>query len=474
MRTEEAPQQAVAVHLGGWVSGLEIRHVPDAVVSHLKLCLLDALGCGIFGSRQTWGRAVADVARAFSDGGPSTLIGSPDSACPSDAAMANGTAMHGFELDDAHTASSLHPGAVVVPAALAVAEEEGLSGSEFLAAMAAGYEVGLRIGICAGIGHSTSGFHVTGTVGSFAASAAAARALRLNAGSVAHAISIGGTQASGLYCARFGAMTKRFHAGRAAQSGVLGAYLARGGFTGALDILEARSGGFLTAFRGDGQAETILDGLGEKWESAKVGFKLHCACASAHTTIDAVLAMRKKGLRPERLRKLTVSLSRKGFHNIGWPYKPADVTSAQMNGSYAAAVALLDGQVFVEQYAEPRLGSRQILELIGRIAFRHEPDLDAGGPAARHTAVVVAELVDGSVMRETIAHRTGSAEHPLGRDALERKFRTLAVYAGIADRDAERIVELAAGLERVETLSTLTATLRSAFGPRDAVNACGH
>src|SRR6185295_19119964 len=155
--------------------------------------------------------------------GVSSLFIRTEKVSPADAALANGTAIHGFELDDAHVSSSHHPGAVTVPAVLAVAEARGASSADVLVALAAGYEVGLRLGVCAGVSHSTSGLHVTGTVGAFGAAAGAARALKLSPDQTAHALGIGGTQAAGLYSARTGAMTKRFHAGRASQSGVVGA-----------------------------------------------------------------------------------------------------------------------------------------------------------------------------------------------------------------------------------------------------------
>src|SRR5262249_30347064 len=159
---------------------------------------------------------------------------------------------------DAHVSSSLHPGAVTLPASLAIAEAKGASGADLMLALAAGYEVGLRIGVCAGITHSTSGYHVTGTAGAIRAAAAAASLLRLRPLQAAHALGIGATQAAGLYAARMGAMTKRFHAGRASQSGVLGAYLAERGFSGSLDEIEAPFGGFMSTLRGEWEAATIL------------------------------------------------------------------------------------------------------------------------------------------------------------------------------------------------------------------------
>src|SRR5260370_25273434 len=166
---------SVTPRLGQWVSEVTPEAVLADVVAHLKLCLLDSIGCGLYGAAQRWGKIAGDVVVGFSGGGVSSLFGRAEKVSPPDAALANGTAVHGFEIDDAHVASSHHPGAVTLPAALAVAEAKTATGAEFLTALAAGYEAGLRVGGCAGVTHSTSGYHVTGTVGAIGAAAAAAR-----------------------------------------------------------------------------------------------------------------------------------------------------------------------------------------------------------------------------------------------------------------------------------------------------------
>jgi 2-methylcitrate dehydratase PrpD len=447
----------VTPQLGQWVSGLELAAIPADVLSHLKLCLLDSIGCGLFGAVQPWGRIAGDVAADLSGGGAASLLARAEKVSPADAALANGTAIHGFEIDDAHVTSSLHPGAVTLPACLALAETHGASGGELLAALAAGYEAGLRVGVCAGIAHSTSGYHVTGTVGAVGAAAAAARLLKLSPLQTAHALGIGATQAAGLYAARTGAMTKRFHAGRAAQSGVLAAFLAHRGFTGSLDALEAPFGGFMSTLRGQHDAVTILADLGTSWEAARVGLKAYAACASAHTTIDGVLELRRRGLSPDNLDRMTVRMSRKGHLNVAFPYRPGEVIAAQMNGFYAAAVALLDGEAFIDQYAEARLADPRILALIPRIDIRHDPELDRGGAAKRHTVTIDAVRRDGSTLSTTVEQRRGSADHPLSRDEVEVKFRRIAAVA-LRPAALDEIVGLVDAIERqpdVRRLATL-------------------
>jgi aconitate decarboxylase len=457
MNTQAGPA-AVTPRLGQWASELTLGLIPSDVITHLKICLLDAIGCGLFGATQPWGKIASDVAVSFSGGGRSSLFARPEKVSPPDAALANGTAIHGFEIDDAHVSSSLHPGAVVVPACLAMAEARSASGRDFLVAMAAGYELGIRVGICAGISHSTSGFHVTGTVGVFAAAAAAARLMLLSPLQTAHALAIGATQAAGLYSARKGAMTKRLHAGRASQSGVIAACLAENGFTGSLEAIEAPFGGFMSTMHGQFDSNTILADLGDHWETARVGLKVYAACASAHTTIDGVCELRQRGLTAETLAHLTIRMSKKSHINIAWPYKPDEVISAQMNGYYAAAVTLLDGEAFIDQYSEQRIKDPAILALLPSIQILHDPDLDRGGAAKRHAVKIEALTKDGNILTAEVQQRRGSADHPLGKEEIERKFRYLAEVALPRSAIAE-VTDLVANLEHQANLDRLVTLL---------------
>ncbi len=454
-----AATEAAAVVLARWSARLRYDDVPANVREHAKLCLLDGFGSALYGARQPWGRIAAETAAALSGGGPATLWGTAASASPADAALANGTALHGFEIDDVHTRSLIHPGAVTIPAAFGVAESEGSDGRTLLTAVIAGYEVGLRVGIAAGVAHGLRGYHPTGTVGCVAAGAAAARVLGLGEEATAHALAIAATQAAGLYSARMGAMAKRLHAGRAAQSGVIAALLAARGFTGAIDALDAPFGGFLSTLADTAATHELTDGLGERWETLAVGFKAYAACASAHTIVDALDELMRDGLRAEDVDRVTIEMSAVGASNVGWPYRPQGVVAAQMNGFYAAAVKLLDGEVFVDQYREERLADPRILALIDRIRIVHDPLLDAGGAATRHAVRVTAATGDGRTRRASVQQRRGSEHHPLSAAEIGAKLRRTAAVALPAER-IEALARHVAALERtrdVRLLGTLLA-----------------
>lgn len=458
--TEVKMEVPVTQELGAWVAGLRYEDVPAEVIQHTKICLLDALGCALFGSAQEWSRIAAEVAVSSSGGGGALLLGHVDTASAADAALVNGTAVHGYEIDDVHVSSSYHPASVSIPAALALLSRRQGSGRDLLLAIVAGYEAGIRVGICAGTTHSTSGYHVTGTVGPIGAAATSAKLLGLDELRATHAIAVGATQASGLYAARMGAMAKRFHAGRASQSGVIAALLAERGFTGSLEAIEAPFGGFMSTLHGQFPAETVLNGLGSRWETSKVGFKVYSACASAHTTVDAVEAMVAQGLTAENLSKLTIWMTKKGYTNVGWRYSPGEVVSAQMNASFTAAVKLLDGDAFVRQYQKERLADPRILSLIDRVEIKHDPELDKAGASKRHAVKAQAELSDGRRLEVTVVDRLGSAERPVPVERIQQKFRTLV--AGVMEPETAQKLEAFVGeIESKESLAGLFSLLSS-------------
>jgi aconitate decarboxylase len=442
--------------LAKWASALTLNDIPERVQAHAKLCLLDGLACGLYGSQLEWGRIAADVAVEMAPNGAATLWGHPARVGAAAAALANGTALHGFELDDVHVRAMLHPAAVVLPAVLALSETEMMSGGALLTAIVAGYEVGIRTGICAGIPHGARGFHATGTVGCVAAAAGAANLLGLGADQTAHALGIGATQAAGLYCARAGAMTKRFHAGHAAQAGVIAGLMARRGFTGSQDVLEVPFGGFMSTLTEDADLSQLTEGLGQTWETELVGFKIHAACASAHTIIDGLDVLMQRGLNAGNLDHLTIHMTGKAARNVGWTYRPGGVVAAQMNGYYAAASKLRDGQVFAEQYRVEKLADPETLAMMERMHIVHDPALDAGGTAKRHASRIEATLSNGEALSVFTEQRRGSSHRPLTQDEIVGKYRILTDKIP----DKEELLDVVLSIEALPDVTVLSRLLQ--------------
>jgi 2-methylcitrate dehydratase PrpD len=274
-----------------------------------------------------------------------------------------------------------------------------------------------------------SGFHPTGTVGTLCSAAASAKVLGLDETRSLHALAIGATQAAGLYCAsKSGAMVKRMHAGRAAQSGVIAALLAAEGFTGSDRVLEDENGGFMATLADGRDLEPLVSDLGKRWYTSEVGFKAYAACASAHTIVDALDELMQQGLRAEDVGRVLIRLSRIGMNNVGWHYHPNGIVAAQMNAQFTAATKLLHGDAFVDQYTEASCVDPRTLALIERISVEHDPDLDLGGAAMRHAAKVQVHLRNGATLRQHVEQRRGSSARPLTETEVLAKFERLACH----------------------------------------------
>src|ERR1700732_1068001 len=298
MSQDRAGNNKFTSGIANFVAALRYQDIPGEVRDRIKLLILDSLGCAIFGVHLEWSQILIETLAKLDNTAGCRIWGSDKRLSAPHAALVNGTLVQSFELDDVHRQGVLHVGAVTLPALLAVAElRPGLSGRDFLTAAVAGYEIGPRVGMCMGQEHLVQGWHSGATVGVFSAAAGAAAALRLSAGNTGHGLGIAGTQACGLMAAQFGAMVKRMHAGRAAQSGLYAGLLAERGFTGIADIFEAPYGGFCTTFsRSQDRFDltALTAGLGERYETMRVSLKFYACVGSNHTTLDALADIRKR------------------------------------------------------------------------------------------------------------------------------------------------------------------------------------
>lgn len=410
--------------LAAFAAGLRYEDLPPDVVAKAKACIIDALGCCLAGVAQPWTRSV--IAFVEEEGGRprSRVVGTNLRAGVAQAALVGSTAGHGFEMDDIHVVAHLHAGSLTVPVALAIADaEDGASGREMIAAVVAGYEAGLRVGLAATGRLFMRGHHFQGTCGTFVAAATAVNALRLDPEAARHSFGVGGSFAAGLMAAQEGAMSKRLHAGHAAQMAVTGAYLARRGFTGIPNILEAPYGGFLSTLSGEPDLDQLLAGLGERWVIRELGFKPYPTAASVQSVLSAIDdLMREHGLAAGDVERVIIHCSTMAHRHCAWPYQPAGVTAAQMNMLYTAAVMILDRAVGAEQFREERLSDPRILAMIERLQVEVDPAYDRGGDASRHAARAEIRTRDGRSFRREVIDRPGSPANPMSADALRRKF----------------------------------------------------
>jgi 2-methylcitrate dehydratase PrpD len=460
--TAETKPPAATRELARFVAQLNYEAIPREVVTKAKACVLDALGCMLYGSTLPWTRIV--TATVLEQGGApqATLIGTGQRTSVTQAVLVNATAGHAFELDDAHTRASMHAGSVTVATGLGLSEWLGSTGGrDLLIAIVAGYEAGLRVGIAGAGNIFRRGFHSAAVCGVFAAAATAARLLGLDEGRTQHAFGVAGSLAGGLMAAQEGAMVKRLHAGQAAKNGVYGALLARRGFTGIVDVLEAPFGGFLSAMTERNEPGALTRGLGSEWETLAVGFKPYATAGAIHASLmllDSI--MRSNGLTAEDIERVEVECTSYCKEHVGWTYVPQGVASAQMNMYFALSVMALDRAAMIEQFREERLTDPRVLAFIPRIRITPDAGFDALGHAFRYATRVRVETRGGERHESETLYRPGSSEAPLAPEGLQEKFERLAGYALPAGAVEELRIAVGA-LDEGESLAQTIELLRA-------------
>ena len=434
-----------------FVSALRYDSIPGEVLQRIKLLILDSLGCALYGADLPWTRILRSELAAVDSNAGCAIWGTGERLSAPHAALVNGTQIQGFELDDVHRAGVLHVGAVVLPALVAVAETgPPLSGREFLASALAGYEIGPRVGLCMGPEHIAQGWHSGATVGVFAAAAAAARALRLDAERTVHALGIAGTQAAGLMAAQYGSMVKRMHAGRSSQSGLYAALLARGGFPGIEDVFESPYGGFCTTFSRSADRFNLAEltgGLGERWETLRIALKFYSCVGSNHPPLDAIRDMQaQEPFSPDDVERIVVHASQVTVDHAGWKYVPRGLTAAQLNLPYSIATFLIEGDCFVDQFTEDKVADPQRIALAEKIEVRHDPAITARGREFRHAVRVEVFLRGGARIERSLDAARGT-EGKFAPDAdIIAKYEQLARHA-LPQRQVGELRDSVLGLE---------------------------
>jgi 2-methylcitrate dehydratase PrpD len=400
------------------------RALPAEAAHHAKRAVIDWFAALYPGTRVAPAtNLVAAHARELGVG-RSSLPGFATTAFPALAAWINGSASHAVEFDDIFKDAVYHPGCPTIAAALAVAEDRGLSGAQFLQAVVVGYEISTRIGVAVQPSHYRF-FHTTGTVGTFGGAAAAAALLAPgDEGAMRHALATAATFASGLQQAfRSDSMTKPLHAGHAASAGVLAAQAAAAGVTGAPDVLEG-SAGFGAAMSDGARWERATDALGERYNITRMTQKNHGCCGHAFAAIDAALALKARGLDPDAVSMLEVATYQAALDVAGNP-EPRTAAEAKFSIPFVVAHALRHGTVRLDAFAPQRLEDPAIRSLARRVKLVADPALTAAFPGQR-AARVTATLADGRREEHFAPCRKGDPEAPLTDAEIDGKFAELA------------------------------------------------
>lgn len=434
---------SVTRELAEFAVKLRYEDLPPEVINDAKRCILDSLGCGVFGAKTPWVESVTRVVERLGQSKTASAWGMKVKADPLGVSFINGTAAQGYELDDCHDQSMSHYGAGVIPAVLACAEAFGkYDGKQVILAVVAGFELGTRIGNTVSPHAFHRGFHPCGLTSTFASAAAIGKMLNLNVDQYVNALGLAGSQAAGLMAAQFGAMAKRFHSGKASQNGIIAAMSAQEGLTGVRDVLEAEYGGFCSTYGGKYDLSWANKGLGKEFEMRHNGFKRYSSLASSQTSVDAMRMIREKhGIKGEDVAKVLIKSSTMVHVHCGWPYRPMnppETIAAQMNLPFTAAVTLLEGNAFIDQYKTEKLTDPKIMDLADRIEVVVDPTIDAMGPDEMRYIRAAVTMKSGETYEQDVPYRSGHWKNPMSDEVLQAKFVDLA-SRGITKDAVEKV-----------------------------------
>lgn len=451
--------QQVATH---WST----RELCDLSTEQIRLVLqrlLDTVAAGIAGVDAPETQAVRRGVTAMygshgAEAGNAVLWGMQTHLPVAQAALINGTASHALELDDFDGCG--HTGAVVIPAVSSVAQACGASGATVITAIAAGYDLAGRMLNAAGgyRPHNGLGWHSTATCGTFGAALAAARVLQLDAERTTHALGIAGTYMGGTWAfMKDGAMTKRMHPGKAAETGVAAAYLAQAGMTGPAYILESDWGGFFNTYCGaHAQPEQVLKQLGEFNAIALTGIKPYACCRASHGAIDAMLQLQHKhGLRAEDIAHVEVHCPAHTAKLVGG-YRIESVLEAQMSMPYSLAVTALTGRADLPQFAPPQIDHPQIQRLMQAITL--VPDLPA---EHAYGPIVQVQCKDGRNLQEQVKFAKGHPTNPISDTELRAKAHSL-ITPRLGEARFEAIEQAVENLHHTSDFRAFCALLQPA------------
>ena len=435
---------------------LEFEKIPKNILKYLKLLFLDGVGCCIHGNTLEWTKTLREVVTNKEDVKECSVIGTKIKTSLLNAVLINSTAGHGFESDDIHRESILHPNSIIVPVAINVSEKIGnVNGKKFLTSVVAGYEIATRIGSAAGTELLLRGFHPQGTNGTIAATITAGKLMNFNTEQMINAIGIAGSLGAGLMAAQEGAMVKRLHSGRAAQAGVLAAELSAKNFTGIQNIVEADYGGFLSSFSGKNDFARSTRNLYKEWECINTGIKPYASVTSIHTALDCLKhIMKNNNILAKDIKNIKAKISHPTYVHCAWSYKNHNITSAQMNIYYGLALIALEGELFVNQFSKDKISNPEILDFMKKITAEVDPKIESLGHEFRHMASIELITNDDKRFNHTEKYRKGSPENPLTKDQILSKFKSLAAYS----YDENKINKIKEKIENIE-LSNSTEIL---------------
>ncbi len=427
--------------LAAFAAALRYDDLPEPVLRKIEDLLVDWFGSAVAGRNARAVESQTRFAHAMGPAdGPSEVIIHGTRNSPYLAAMANPAASHVAEQDDVHNGSVFHPATVVFPPAVAVAQALGASGAQLLTACVVGYEVGIRVGEFLGRSHYRI-FHTTGTAGTLAAAAAVGHLLGLNAQQMQHAFGSAGTQSAGLWeFLRTAADSKQLHTAHAAGAGLMAAYLAQDGFTGAAEILEGPQG-MAAGMSADANPAKLSEGLGTRWATVETSFKYHASCRHTHPAADALLqVMQTHGLQVADLAEVITHVHQGAIDVLGPVVQPTTVHQSKFSMGTVLGLVAQYGHAGLVEFDQHFL-SDTTQQLRDRIRMVLDTEVDTAYPQ-RWIGKVTVITTDGRELHGRVDEPKGDPGNTLSRQEITDKAMRLADFSGgAAEPDMRRAVE---------------------------------
>jgi 2-methylcitrate dehydratase PrpD len=441
--------------------------LPEKVVDETKKQLLDYIGVALGGYGQAGAKEIRELAVEWGGAQQSTIIGCGVKVPAPNAAQVNATMVHSLDFDDVHEAAIMHPGVITISTALAMAEYRGgLSGKDFIQAVAVGGDMISRMGLATRPGDNVHkyGWHLTTLNGFMTAAAVAARILGLNEDEVINAIGIGYHQSSGNgQAVKDGVLTKRLGPGFAVRGGIQAAMLAQKGVTGARNSLEGVQG-FYYVYHGNCYSRDILVGeLGTRFESENISIKPYPCCRGTHPTIDATLTLvRENNIPSDDVESIKIRAGRGTLDLLALPLevkaKPRNFVDSQFSLVWGCATAIVKKRVTLSSYTETAIREKDVLDVAAKVSVEYEPKFDTGGLEPVHVEI---RMKDGKVYKKLMETATGSPEKPATFEEVVGKFNGCIEFSSrpMPKKNAEKVIETVRGLEKLGDVRELIGLL---------------
>ncbi len=440
--------------LANFIYGLQFENLPPNVINKTKEVILDYIGVllAAYNNGSLLSTKLTELIIRYGGAEEATIIGFGVKVPVINAALCNGVLSHVVELDDGHRIARGHPGVTVVSSALATAEYLGSSGKEMITAIVAGYDVFVRVASSINPSHLQRGYHTTGTCGTLAAAASAAKLLRLKPEEISNALGLSGIQAAGLLEVTIdGQMAKPLHPGKSAFAGVLSGLMAKDGVQGPKTIIEGAKG-FAKTMSDRCDYDLMLKDLNELFHINDCYVKLYPSCRHTHSPIDAVLDLLKENhFSHSDIDKILIRTYPTAISFAGEIYKPKTPEEAKFSIPYCVCAAIVKGKLGLRELEPDCLYNSSIVSLTDKVELEADENLESASPDIKGAEVYIT-LNDGCKLYKRINLPKGEVENPVSRDELINKF-TYCTDNYFDDEKKQELINKVFNVEKIDDIS---------------------